>query len=306
MAGHGLAVPASPSLPAVRALMAEADLIIAVGTQFGPTDYDAYSDGGFVPPSNLVRIDVDPNTALAGVPATVSLVADAAKATSLLAQALYGHVPRGSLSSAEASAAGARNAASAGLSEKMRAMIEVLATIRDTLPGCTIVGDSTQLVYAGNLFWEAAAPGTWFNAATGYGSLGYGPPAAVGASIALGKAPVVCIVGDGGFQFCLGALGAAADEKTPVLFVVWNNGGYQEIEDYMLARNIEPRGVRPTAPDFTKIAAAYGVPGRRIRLTDATSQAALAPGRLDLPLLTDTIRAFRDIDGPALIEIETP
>ncbi|TIM85168.1 thiamine pyrophosphate-binding protein, partial [Mesorhizobium sp.] len=40
---HPLGVPASPSLKAVRALMAEADLVIAAGTEFGPTDYDGYS-----------------------------------------------------------------------------------------------------------------------------------------------------------------------------------------------------------------------------------------------------------------------
>ena len=47
---HRLNVPASPSLKAVRALMADADLVIAVGTEFGPTDYDMYADGGFVLP----------------------------------------------------------------------------------------------------------------------------------------------------------------------------------------------------------------------------------------------------------------
>ncbi|WP_292242695.1 thiamine pyrophosphate-binding protein, partial [Mesorhizobium sp.] len=48
---HPLGVPASPSLKAVRALMAEADLVIAAGTELGPTDYDGYSDGGFVLPT---------------------------------------------------------------------------------------------------------------------------------------------------------------------------------------------------------------------------------------------------------------
>ena len=40
---HPLCVPASPSLKAVRALMADADLVIAAGTEFGPTDYDIYA-----------------------------------------------------------------------------------------------------------------------------------------------------------------------------------------------------------------------------------------------------------------------
>ena len=306
LASHPLVVPASPSLQTVRALMRDSDLVIAIGTQLGPTDYDAYGDGGFVVPDNLVRIDVDPDAAAASVPATVSVVADAGAATRALIDALGPATSDESLSSAHERAAAARRAAFAELSCKMRSLIEVLGAVRDALPGCTIVGDSTQLAYAGNLYWEAAAPRTWFNASTGYGSLGYGPPAAVGASIALGKTPVVCLVGDGGFQFCLGALGTAADEAARVIFVVWNNRGYQEIEDYMVSRGIEPVGVRPTPPDFTKIADAYGIPARRIRLTGATSQDALVPGGLDLDLLTNVLRSMRGAAGPALIEIGTP
>ncbi|MGO4835407.1 thiamine pyrophosphate-binding protein, partial [Rhizobiaceae sp. 2RAB30] len=48
--GHALGVPASPSLFAVRAMMAEAEFVIAAGTEFGPTDYDMYANGGFVLP----------------------------------------------------------------------------------------------------------------------------------------------------------------------------------------------------------------------------------------------------------------
>ena len=49
---HPLAVPASPSLKAVRTLMAAADLVIAAGTELGPTDYDMYADGGLCSPSS--------------------------------------------------------------------------------------------------------------------------------------------------------------------------------------------------------------------------------------------------------------
>jgi len=304
LGGHPLAVPASPSTQAARRLMREADLVIAIGTQIGPTDYDAYVDGGFVPPENLIRIDVDPNAAATSIQATVTLVGDAAKATAELVAAL-GDVPARA-SSGAARAAEARRNAFAGLSPKMQALTQVLATVRDTVPGVVMIGDSTQLAYAGNLYWEAAAPRTWFNASVGYGTLGYGPPAAIGASLALGKTPVVCLVGDGGFQFCLGALGTAKEEATPITFLVWNNHGYQEIEDYMLVDGIEPVGVRPGAPDFVKLADAYGIPGERIRLTAGNGQDALRPGALDLSRLAEALRRARAVDGPTLIEIETP
>ncbi|WP_211341117.1 5-guanidino-2-oxopentanoate decarboxylase [Paracoccus methylarcula] len=303
LAGHPLEVPASPSLAAIRELMRDSDLVIAIGTQFGPTDYDAYVDGGFIPPGNLIRIDRDGTAESGNAPATVFIKGDAAEATGLLCS----HLPPAGVSKAGATrATDARDAARASLSPKMKAMIEVLSSIRDTLPDATMVGDSTQLAYAGNLYWEASNPRRWFNAATGYGALGYGPPAAVGASVALGDAPVICLVGDGGFQFCLGALGAARDENTPVIFVVWNNHGYQEIEDYMLSRDITPIGVRPSAPDFTMIAAAYDIPAERIRLCETDHQDALAPGQLDLTPLDHALQAARKRGGPALIEIIAP
>ena len=64
-------------------------------------------------------------------------------------------------------------------------------------------------------------------------ALGYGLPAAVGA--ALGRrltgdaGPVVAIVGDGGLQLSAQELAVAAEEKLPLLLVVWNDGSYGEI-----------------------------------------------------------------------------
>lgn len=302
---HPLVVQASPSLPPIRQLIADADLVIAIGTQFGPTDYDMYVDGGFEPPARLIRIDIDPDAEATSAPAGLMIVGDAAPITAELITALQllPQVPR---EDGKERATAAKAAACDFLSPKMQALTEVLDTIRDALPGSIIVGDSTQLAYAGNLFFEADGARSWFNASTGYGALGFGPPAAVGASLAQADTPVVCLVGDGGFQFCLGTLGTAADEKAPVIFVVWNNHGYQEIEDYMISRGIEPVGVRPTPPNFIKLAQAYGIPGERIRLTNEDSQDALHPGALDLAQLAGALHRAQAVEGPALIEITTP
>jgi acetolactate synthase I/II/III large subunit len=45
--GHALAVPASPSLEAVRKLIRDSDVVLAIGTELGQTDYDMYARGGF-------------------------------------------------------------------------------------------------------------------------------------------------------------------------------------------------------------------------------------------------------------------
>jgi acetolactate synthase-1/2/3 large subunit len=146
----------------------------------------------------------------------------------------------------------------------LQTQARAVETIRDALPGAIIVGDSTQPVYAANLYYDHDRPGGWFNAATGFGALGYGPPAAIGAALAVPDAPVVCLTGDGGFQFTLPEIGAALDAGANVIFVVWNNRGYREIETSMREVGVEPVGVSPAPPDFLKLADAYGIAAERL------------------------------------------
>jgi acetolactate synthase-1/2/3 large subunit len=270
MHGHKLAVPASPSLKAVRELMADADVVVAAGTEFGPTDYDMYADGGFVVPPVLIRIDIDA-AQLKRRPATIAIQADCRIALAALCDAL-GTASTGDHSGAER-ALSTREAAFAEIGPAMQAQVRAVEHIRDALPGSLIVGDSTQPVYAANLYYDHDRPGGWFNAATGFGALGYGPPAAIGAAIALPGVPVVCLAGDGGFQFTLPEIAVATDAGAPVIFVIWNNRGYREIETSMRDVGVEPVGVSPAPPDFIKLAAAYGIAAERLSSADELSAA---------------------------------
>ncbi|WP_395449012.1 5-guanidino-2-oxopentanoate decarboxylase [Aminobacter sp. UC22_36] len=281
---HPLNVPASPSLKAVRALMADADLVIAAGTEFGPTDYDMYGDGGLVMPNKLIRIDIDA-TQLERRPTTVSIRSDAGAALARLKAAL-GHAASASRGAARARAT--RESAWEEIGSAMQAQVRVVEAIRDALPGAIIVGDSTQPVYAANLYYDHDRPGGWFNAATGYGALGFGPPAAIGAALAMPDATVVCLSGDGGFQFTLPELGAALDAAAPVIFVVWNNRGYREIETSMLDAGVEPVGVSPAPPDFMLVAQAYGLAAERLP---------------DIGALGDALKKARSTGKPCLIEL---
>jgi acetolactate synthase-1/2/3 large subunit len=219
-----------------------------------------YGDGGFHLPKNFVRIDIDAEQ-LARHQTTVAIQADSRAAVEAMLAALSGATLQ---ADGARRAAETRAAARAELSATMQAQLDVVETIRDTLPGAIIVGDSTQPVYAANLYYDHDRPGGWFNAATGFGALGYGPPAAIGAALAVPDATVVCLSGDGGFQFSLPELAAAVDAGAPVIFVVWNNSGYREIETSMRDVGVEPVGVSPAPPDFAKIAEAYGIAAERL------------------------------------------
>ena len=117
--------------------------------------------------------------------------------------------------------------------------------VQQALPDAIIVGDQTEPVYAGNQFFRPAQPRSWFNSSTGYGTLGYALPAAIGAKLAAPDRPVVALVGDGGLQFTLPELASAVEAEAPVIVLVWNNQAYGEIKTYMVEQGIAADRRRP-------------------------------------------------------------
>jgi acetolactate synthase I/II/III large subunit len=278
LAGHPLAVPASASLLAVRALIADADVVLAVGTELGPTDYDMYVRGGLPDLSGMIRIDVCADQ-LARHPAAITLQGDAA---TLLPQL----TPTPRLSGGAARATTTNAATYAELSPAVQHQVTLLQTMTQAMPDAIIVGDSTQPVYAGNLFHHAPFPGAWFNAATGYGALGFAPGAAIGAAIGSNR-PVICLIGDGGLQFSPGELRTAVDEHLPITYIIWNNAGFREIAEAMRDAGTQIIGCTPSPLHMEPFAAACDLPFTSI-LPD--------PDALRTALLTP-------YSGPRMIEI---
>ena len=253
MFGHVLGVPASPSLTATRALIAGAGQVLAIGTEFGPTDYDMYVNGGLPDMSGMIRVDICADQ-LARHPAAQALHGDAdATMRALLTQLTQ---KQGDGAARAANTRRMARAELADLSATMPAQLEVVETIRAAMPGAIVVGDSTQPVYAANLYYDHDRAGGWFNAATGYGALGFAPGASVGAALAAPGTPVVCLIGDGGLQFSPGELRTAVDEGLPITYIVWNNAAFREIADAMRGANTEVIGCSPSPLNMEPFAAA--------------------------------------------------
>lgn len=282
---HPLCVPASPCLEAVRDLIREADVVLALGTEFGPTEYDMYQVGGVPEFKGLVRIDVSAEQ-LDRHPASHKLCGKVEQILPLLLDAL-GDATANASGAERAEAA--RIAARAEIGEAMRLQLDLLDTIRDAVPNAILVGDSTQPVYAGNLYYDHDRPGGWFNSATGFGALGFAIPASIGAALADPSARVICITGDGGAQFTLPELMTAVDEKLPILFIIWNNRAYGEIASAMADAGVTVIGCDPTPPDFGKIAEACSMPFRHCAMNPQA--------------LLDALKNSDHLTGPAMIEI---
>jgi len=279
--GHPLAVSISASFRASRELIAGADVVLALGTEFGPTDYDMYEDGFFEIPGRLIRVEIDPMQMARGALPEIGIVGDAQSAAGDLVELVEERTRGGAARAAKAREEGSKR----DLSDQMRGDLHILDMVRDTLPGVIFAGDSTQLVYAGNLGFESAAPAQYFNSATGYGTLGYGLPAGIGAKAGNPDAPVVVLAGDGGVQFSISELASAKDAKLPVILMLHDNKGYGEIKSYMVSQNIPPLGVDLYTPDFVAIGKAYGWHAERVTDLDGLKAALVAGAASDEPVM---------------------
>jgi acetolactate synthase I/II/III large subunit len=269
-------VPASPSLAPVRDLIRSADRLLVLGSELGPTDCDMYGDDGFPPTLGMIRVDVDADQ-LARHPAAVTIMGDVATILPHLA----GGAP---CPDGAARAERTRTAARAALPPGYDTQVALLERMRDACPGAVMVGDSTQIVYAGNLFYDHDRPGGWFNAATGFGALGYATGAAVGAALAAPGRRILCLIGDGGLMFSPGEVLTAVEEHLDITFIVFNNHGFGEIADAMRAAGATVLGCTPAPPDLAAFAAACRLPYSR---ATADTLGLTAP-------------------GPRLIEVELP
>ena len=125
------------------------------------------------------------------------------------------------------------------------------------------MGDIAQLVYTGTAAMKIEKPGTWFYPA-GFGTLGCAVPGAIGAKLAVPDRKVIALVGDGGVMFTINEIATAVEEQLGIPIIIWHNHSYAMIRDGMVKRGIPEIGVNPKAPDFVKLADAFGCPGKKV------------------------------------------
>jgi thiamine pyrophosphate-dependent acetolactate synthase large subunit-like protein len=254
---HPLALGAGVHLPAVRDLVTEADVVLAVGTELAPSDL---WEGPLPLEGRLVRIDVDPVGSLVNATPAVALVGDAAATLDALLDALPDEGAPGPAAAERAASWRARK------DDQARAegaeWLPIVQQLGAALPRDAIVaGDSAMVCYYGALANLATSRPGSFLYPTGFGTLGYGLPAAIGAKVAAPEAPVVALLGDGGVMFTLAELATAADLAVPLPIVVVDNSGYGEIRNEMIDRDDPVHAVTFHSPDFAAIGRAVGCAG---------------------------------------------
>jgi acetolactate synthase-1/2/3 large subunit len=265
----------------VRRLIAEAHAVLALGTEFSSTDWDFYGGGPVAfAPDALIRVDIDPDQLGRNAAPALGVAADARRTVETLLEVLP---PR---RAAPPDLAALREAAAHEAHARFRRHQPLFEEIWDTAPDAIVVGDSTEPAYQGLLGAQPPGPRRWWTSATGFGTLGYALPAAIGARLAQPRRPVIALIGDGGALYTIAEIAAAAEAGVHLIVMVWNNSGYGEIRDYMKDKGIRPCAVDLSPVDFQAVARGFGAAYQRVhRLHDLSDALKKATARAGVTLL---------------------
>ena len=262
---HPLALGARLPVAAGRALVEEADVLLVVGSDLGQGDHWST----LTPAGHVIRIDVDPAQAHGNAPAEVALISDA----SVALRAVLDRLDGGSAAPDDAWIA-RREAADAEAAQLGRPWAGIAAALESVLePGDVVTADNAMVAYNGLVSSLRLAAGSRFLFPTGFGTLGYALPAAIGAKLARPERRVVAVHGDGGIMFTLSELATAAQLGIALPVIVSCNAGYGEIRREMSAQGIEPVGVDLGEPDLPAVARALGGHGVSLDGADGLAEA---------------------------------
>ncbi|MDR0988786.1 MAG: biosynthetic-type acetolactate synthase large subunit [Prevotellaceae bacterium] len=117
----------------------------------------------------------------------------------------------------------------------------------------------------------------------GLGTMGFGLPAAIGATFGCPDRTVCLFMGDGGFQMNLQELGTIMEQQAPVKMILLNNNYLGNVRQWQAMFFDRRYSFTPMLnPDYLQIAAAYGIPARRVsargELADAIGQMLASEG----------------------------
>lgn len=281
---HELSIGGYGTLPPVRELLADCDVMLAVGSRFQMYPTAQWT----LPfPDALVHLDVDPTVIGRSYPAAVGVVADAKTGLSQLADALSPVDPDDAtravhLKTAQAAASAARDlvAAQAGPDH-----LRLSRTIAEHRPADgVLVCDATVPAYVwGDRLLPIASPRTSIRSA----AAGIGPGMALALGAAAGSTShVVLLQGDGGFMLGIGELASAVQARSRIVVCLFDDGGYGMLRDIGATSDLAMQsGYDLATPDFATVATAFGAHSARVNDPEGFEEAFVAALEHDGPTL---------------------
>lgn len=285
-AGRGLVGADAPlhfgaylARPSSAEVVAQADLVIAVGTELSEGDLWRDHLGHTCP---LVRVDIDPDVLADRHRAEITYHYDA---DAFLEDLHSLDIGRAASDWEAGHVAATRARWRAEVDAERPGIVPVCDALRDCLPdGTMIYSDMTQFAYTAKEVWDMDRPGHWHHP-YGFGTLGYATPAAIGGAVGRPNLPTIAIIGDYGFHYTMAELGVAVELGLPLPIILWDNGKLKEIEDSMVRAQIAPNAVVARNPDFCKLAEAFGAHSAAPKSLEDMQKAVKAALAADRPTL---------------------
>jgi len=274
---------------AAMKLIAQADVVLALGTRLGPFGTLPQYGMEYWPASaKIIQVDVDPRVLGLVKSISVGINGDARSAAAALMERLAGRELACAANRAErrATIAAAKDAweqeLDAWTHEQDPYSLEVakdspymhprqmLRELEKALPPRAMVStDIGNICSVSNSYLRFEEPRSMF-AAMSFGNCGYAFPVACGAKVAAPDRPAIAYVGDGAWGISLNELLTCVREKIGVTVIVFNNGQWgAEKKNHVDFYTRRFQGVNLESPSWAKVAQAFGCAGVTVeRLAD--------------------------------------
>ncbi len=279
----------------------EADLIIAVGTQFPEMDSSSWRPEYFaqIPPTQLIHIDAEPQVLNRVFRADVAICSDARAAIAALDRATA-HLTADRVEAW-------RNRTSEWTADWRQELTHVnadaqlplepaylLRELRSFLPDEAILVSGVGIRHAVAQHFPILRPRSLV-VGSGFGTMGQETAAALGVAAARPGVPAVALVGDGAVLACLAAIPTAVAAALPVRWILLDNGGYASIAVYQDkhfgrlngTRFVDPKGA-DYAIDYLALARSFGAWSARVSAVEE---------------LRPRFEEMMEQDGPALLSV---
>ena len=283
-------------------VLAEADVVLAVGTRF----LNGQEPHTLAPGASLILLNVDRQALGDPRQPTLAIQADARAGLEALFEHLHG-LPRRPSRRSELDAA---RTWAADILAGIEPQISWVRALRAAMPEDGIlVNEFTQVGYLAMVAYPVYLPRSYLG--PGYqGTLGYGFPTALGAKVANPERAVLSITGDGGFGWGLAELSTARKYGIGLVTVVFNDGAYGNVRRAQVEQfDGRVLGTDLANPDFVQLAESFGVRGARATtpaelegiLREALGAATAEPMLIDVPVeaMPNPFRVMRQAAGRA-------
>jgi sulfoacetaldehyde acetyltransferase len=274
---------------AAMKLIAQADVVLALGTRLGPFGTLPQHGLDYWPKqAKIIQIDTDPRVLGLVKPISVGIHGDARAAAAALLERLKGRTLAAAANRAERAAriqtekqaweteldawTHERDAYSIEVARDSRHMHprQALRELERAMPANAMVStDIGNICSVANSYLRFEAPRSMF-AAMSFGNCGYAFPVICGAKMASPHRPAFAYVGDGAWGISFNELLTCARQKIGVTVVVFNNGQWgAEKKNHVDFYSRRYQGVNLENPSWAGVARAFGCEGVTVdRLAD--------------------------------------